>query len=79
LALSTARSPACWARAFEDAWQKLTTSEGALADERRAVLLREVLAKRIIELGRHGERNHDRTRWPIWSNRTPRRISPYVI
>ena len=46
--------------AFEDAWQKLTTSEGALADERRAVLLRELLAKRIIELGRHGERNHDR-------------------
>lgn len=46
--------------AFEDAWQKLTTSEGALTDERRAALLREVLAKRIIELGRHGERNHDR-------------------
>ena len=46
--------------AFEDAWQKLTTSEAALADERRAALLREVLAKRIIELGRHGERNHDR-------------------
>ena len=46
--------------AFEDAWRKLTTSEGSLADERRAALLREVLAKRIIELGRHGERNHDR-------------------
>jgi hypothetical protein len=46
--------------AFEDAWQKLTTSEGAFADQRRAALLRELLAKRIIELGRHGERNHDR-------------------
>jgi hypothetical protein len=46
--------------AFEDAWQQLTTSEAALADQRRAASVRELLAKRIIELGRHGERNHDR-------------------
>jgi hypothetical protein len=46
--------------AFEDAWQKLTASEAALADKRRAASIRELLAKRIIELGRRGERNHDR-------------------
>jgi hypothetical protein len=46
--------------AFEDAWQQLAQSEAALADGRRAASIRELLAKRIIELGRHGERNHDR-------------------
>jgi hypothetical protein len=46
--------------AFEDAWQKLKGSDGVLADERRAASIRELLAKRIIELGRRGERNHDR-------------------
>jgi len=46
--------------AFEDAWEQLAQSEAALADARRAASVRELLAKRIIELGRHGERNHDR-------------------
>jgi hypothetical protein len=46
--------------AFEDAWEKLKTSDGTLTDERDAASTRELLAKRIIELGRHGERDHDR-------------------
>ena len=43
--------------AFEAAWQVVKTS---VADEAQADSIRECLAKRVIEMGRRGERNHDR-------------------
>jgi hypothetical protein len=46
--------------AFEAAWQAVKTSGSALADETRATSTRERLAYRVIEMGRRGERNHDR-------------------
>jgi hypothetical protein len=45
--------------AFEAAWQVVKTS-GAVADEAQADSIRECLAKRVIEMGRRGERNRDR-------------------
>jgi hypothetical protein len=45
---------------FEAAWEKVKTSDSALADESQAVLTRELLAKRIIEMAKRGERNPDR-------------------
>jgi hypothetical protein len=45
--------------AFEAAWQ-VVQSSGAVADEAYAASIRECLAKRVIEMGRRGERNHDR-------------------
>ena len=45
--------------AFEAAWQ-VVKSSGAVADEAHAASIRECLAKRVIELGRRGERNQDR-------------------
>lgn len=45
--------------AFEAAWQ-VVQSSGAVADEAHAASIRESLAKRVIEIGRRGERNHDR-------------------
>jgi hypothetical protein len=46
--------------AFEAAWQAVKTSESPLGDESHAASTREILAKRVIEMGRRGERNHDR-------------------
>lgn len=46
--------------AFEAAWQVLKTSGDALADETHAASTRDLLARRIVEMGRRGERNHDR-------------------
>jgi hypothetical protein len=46
--------------AFEAAWQMLKTSGSAPADEAQADSIRECLAMRVIEMGRRGERNHDR-------------------
>src|SRR5262245_52005330 len=46
--------------AFEAAWEKLNTSGSALAEGSEAALTRELLAKRIIELAKRGERNPDR-------------------
>ena len=46
--------------AFEAAWQAVKTSESTLGDESHAASTRELLAKRVIEMGRRGERNHDR-------------------
>jgi hypothetical protein len=45
--------------AFEAAWQAVKTSRGGLLDEAQAASIRERLAKRIIEMGRRGQRNHD--------------------
>jgi hypothetical protein len=45
--------------AFEAAWERMKTDRG-LADDGRAAVVRELLAKHIIELGRRGERDHDR-------------------
>ena len=45
--------------AFEAAWQ-VVQSSGAVADEAHAASIRECLAKRVIEMGRRGERIHDR-------------------
>jgi hypothetical protein len=44
--------------AFDAAWQAVRTS--ALADEMDAAASRDMLARRIIEMGRRGERNQDR-------------------
>ena len=41
--------------AFEAAWQVVKTS-GAVADEAQADSIRECLARRVIEMGRRGER-----------------------
>jgi hypothetical protein len=46
--------------AFEAAWQAVKTSGSTLGDESHAASTRELLAKRVIEMGRRGERNHDR-------------------
>ena len=43
--------------AFDTAWQTLKTSGSVLAADFRAASTRELLAKRIIETGRQGERN----------------------
>jgi hypothetical protein len=46
--------------AFEDAWEIIRLADGTLVDEPNAAATRERLAKRIIELGRRGERDHAR-------------------
>jgi hypothetical protein len=46
--------------AFEAAWKKAKASDGLAADEPRAALAREILAKGIIETAKRGERTHDR-------------------
>ena len=46
--------------AFEAAWQKVKTAGSALVEESEATLTRELLAKRIIEMAKRGERNPDR-------------------
>ena len=43
--------------AFDTAWQMLKTSGNVLAADYRAASTRELLAKRIIETARLGERN----------------------
>ncbi len=43
--------------AFDTAWQMLKTSGSVLAADYQATSTRELLAKRIIETGRQGERN----------------------
>jgi hypothetical protein len=43
--------------AFDTAWQTLKTSGNVLAADFRAASTRELLAKRIIEMGRRGERD----------------------
>jgi hypothetical protein len=47
--------------AFEEAWELLTQADSTLA-KRRPAATRERLAKRIIELARHGERDPRRLR-----------------
>ena len=46
--------------AFEAAWEKVKTAGSALAEGSEAALTRELLAKRIIEMAKRGERNPDR-------------------
>jgi hypothetical protein len=46
--------------AFEAAWRKLEASGSALAGNSRAAETRDLLARRIIEVGRRGETNCDR-------------------
>ena len=46
--------------AFEAAWEKLKTAGSALAEGAEAALTRELLAKRIIEIAKRGERNPGR-------------------
>ena len=46
--------------AFEAAWQAAKSSGNGLADEAQGASIRECLARRVIEMGRRGERNHDR-------------------
>jgi hypothetical protein len=43
--------------AFDSAWQTLRTSGNVLAADYRAASTRELLAKRIIETARRGERD----------------------
>jgi uncharacterized protein with NRDE domain len=46
--------------AFEAAWEKVKTSGSTLAEESEAASTRELLAKRIIEMAKRGERNPNR-------------------
>jgi hypothetical protein len=46
--------------AFEAAWEKANAAGSALAEGSDAALTRELLAKRIIEMAKRGERNPDR-------------------
>jgi hypothetical protein len=46
--------------AFEAAWEKLKTSGSTLAEGSEAAVTRELLAKRIIEMAKRGERNRNR-------------------
>jgi hypothetical protein len=48
------------AAAFDAAWETVQKSGSPLADEAQATTTRERLAKRIIEMGRQGERDHHR-------------------
>jgi hypothetical protein len=48
------------AGAFETAWAALKASGDTLADEPNASRARDLLARRIIELGRRGERDQAR-------------------
>ncbi len=45
-------------RAFEAAWKRVRLPSSA--DPLRVDRVREVLAKQVIEIGRRGERNHER-------------------
>ena len=60
------------------AWEKLNTAGSALAEGSEAALTRQLLAKRIIELAKRGERNPDRLSrwlWIIWRDRERPRIA----
>jgi hypothetical protein len=46
--------------AFEAAWEEVKAAGSVLAEESQAALTRELLAKRIIEMAKRGERNPDR-------------------
>ena len=46
--------------AFDAAWDALQKSGSPLAGDAKAVTTRERLAKRIIEMGQKGMRNHQR-------------------
>jgi hypothetical protein len=46
--------------AFEAAWEEVKAADSVLAEEAQAALTRELLAKRIIEMAKRGERNPDR-------------------
>lgn len=46
--------------AFDAAWDTLQKSGNPLASDAQAVTTRERLAKRIIEMGQKGVRNHQR-------------------
>ena len=46
--------------AFDAAWQAVRTSGSGLADDIHAAASRDMLARRIIEMARRGERNQDR-------------------
>ena len=48
------------ASAFDTAWNVLRRSGSTLAADDKAVVTREVLAKRIIAMGRTGERDRQR-------------------
>jgi|HubBroStandDraft_6_1064221.scaffolds.fasta_scaffold214688_4 hypothetical protein len=45
--------------AFEAAWDR-AKADRRFADEAHAAAIRDLLARHIIELGRRGERDHDR-------------------
>jgi hypothetical protein len=65
--------------AFEAAWEKVNAAGSALAEGPEAASTRELLAKRIIELAKRGERNLDRlveSALVIWQNRKRPRIAP---
>jgi len=47
-------------QAFEAAWTRVRLPRSAAADRSRVDRLRELLAKQVIEIGRRGERHHDR-------------------
>lgn len=46
--------------AFEAAWRKAEIADRPAAEKAQTAAARELLARRIIELGRRGERNHER-------------------
>lgn len=46
--------------AFDAAWQAVRTSGGGRTGDRPPASTRDMLARRIIEMGRRGERNHSR-------------------
>lgn len=48
------------ASAFDTAWDTVRTSGSPLAADDRAASTRDVLAKRIIEMGKRGERDRQR-------------------
>jgi hypothetical protein len=48
------------ASAFEAAWQVVRASGSPLADEPHIVSTRDLLAKRVIELGQRDERDYNR-------------------
>lgn len=48
------------AAAFDAAWETVQKSDSPLAGEAQATTTRERLAKRIIKMGKQGERDHQR-------------------
>jgi hypothetical protein len=61
--------------AFDAAWDALQKSGSALASDAQAMTTRERLAKRIVEMGQKGTRDHQRLVEDAIANLTDKRVA----